>query len=68
VHYSPYDPHGGVHDGPLVTGMPAMDTALSICFMNDLLCVWRAWYGVLCIGTKFDRVHNNVVRVPLVAA
>ena len=20
VHYSPYDPHGGVHDGPLVTG------------------------------------------------
>jgi hypothetical protein len=20
VHYSPYDPHGGIHDGPLVTG------------------------------------------------
>jgi hypothetical protein len=52
VHYSPYDPHGGVHDGPLVTGETAMDTAFEYLFYERPGA--RFVYLVRCIVYRYE--------------
>lgn len=51
VHYSPYDPSGGVHDGPLVTDNGFWDTyrtvypLLSLAYPDELGSIVQGWYS-----------------------
>lgn len=46
MHYSPYDPHGGVHPGPLVTGMHTR--TFFIAFLEQIFVVFLLGQKKIC--------------------
>jgi putative alpha-1,2-mannosidase len=49
VHYSPYDPHGGVHHGPLVTDNGLWDTYRTVYPLLSL--AYPDYLGIIIQGT-----------------
>ena len=54
VHYSPYDPHGGVHAGPLVTDNGFWDTFRTVYPMLSL--IYPDHLGTIVQG---ELIHNT---------
>ena len=65
VHFSPYDPKGGVHEGPLVTDNGFWDTfrtvypLLGLAYRDELGVIINGWLMAYKEGECWLRVTDN---------